>query len=154
MTDKEVVIEDPKAVLDALTRAKTDAQRYREKLESMQAEVESLQTQLGEMEALREQLSAKSNAVRDMQVKSQLKLDGVSSPERVMKYMDLEKVTLNDANEIEGMDEALSSVKEDFPELFDAKRRVGGQANIHERGANNVVKSTSELQADRLLHRA
>ena len=150
---EEVTIDDPKAVLDALERAKADAKKYRERLEELQGEMDALQKEKEDLEGVRDSMGAMRDTLRDKKIEEALKLQGISHPARILKYMDKDKVTLTDDYGIEGLDGAVETVKADFPELFDPKRRVGGAADLFAKGENNIQKSTSEVQADKLLGR-
>lgn len=139
----EVEIKDPKAVLSALDRAKNDAKKFR-------TEKEALEKQL-------EDINNKSQAVSKLLLEEKIKQDmskkGFINPERYMKYINLNNLTLNENYEIEGLDDQFNQLKSDFPEIFDAKIRVGGQADSAASSPANVSVSASELQAKYLLNR-
>lgn len=144
----ETEIKDPEAVLSALERAKNDAKTYRERLEALQEEMNTLNA---ETEALREEVSNVRGEQKENAIRKALLKEG-ADPDRVMKFMpkDIEFVD----GELQGFDEALKTLKEDLPEIFDAKRRVGGRVEHEVRGDVKAVKSVSEMQADRLMGRA
>lgn len=131
-------IKDPAAVLAALERAKADAKKYREELEALQAE----------HEPLKEELEGLRSTLKDSAIKRAIK-DAGAEPDRVMKFLKTEGITYEDGD-LSGFDEAFDTLKNDLPELFDAKRRVGGRVELETPDAN-VQKSVTEMQVDRLL---
>lgn len=133
-------IRDPDAVLAALNRAKEEAKTYREQLEGMQATVNELRT---EVETYRTELT--ETALRRAITK-----EGVD-PDRVMRYLNRDAFKLDADGNLEGFDDELARVKEELPELFDTKRRVGGAVEMFPKGDVKVEKSVSQLQAERLL---
>lgn len=134
----EVEIKDPQAVLDALERAKADAKKYREQYEALQAEHEPLVEKYG---ALQEEL--KTSAIR-----RKIEAEG-ADPDRVLKFLKTDDVKYEDGK-VEGFEDAFKTLKTELPELFDAKRRVGGKVEL-ETGSANIQRTPSEIQADRLL---
>lgn len=145
-------IKDPKAVLDALERAKADAKRFREELDTLKSEhAETLKEQESlkdSLETLKADTTWKDRA-KELTVRSKLG----TNADRLMKFMDLESVTLNDEGEAEGLDEAVAKVKGDLPELFDSKRRVGGAADLYEKGEAPVKPTGTEAQVARLMRK-
>lgn len=139
---EEVVIQDPAAVLAALERAKADAKKYREELEALQAEHEPLRS---ELDGMKEEM-------RTGAIKRAVK-DAGADPDRVMQFLKVDGIEYKDGK-LHGFEENFKTLQTALPELFDAKRRVGGQVELETNGQNNHVKSVSELQADRLLRGA
>lgn len=78
---------------------------------------------------------------------------GVKDADRFIKYLDFEKVSLDDEDNLVGLDDEVGRIKGDFPELFDAKRRVGGRVDAAANNPAHVEKSVTEMQVDRLLGR-
>lgn len=139
---EENEIKDPAAVLAALDRAKDDAKKYREQFEALKAEHEDMS----------EQLTSIRGKIKDAALSSAIERAG-AQPERVLRYMDTDKIEYKDG-QLEGFDEAFAALKADLPELFDAKRRVGGKVETEVNNSANSQKSVSEIQAERLLRRA
>lgn len=135
----EPQIRDADAVLAALERAKSDAKTYREQLEEAQ----------GELAGLKEQLSEQTSALKDTRLRRYITEQG-ADPDRVMKYIKTDDLTLT-KDGLEGFEDEFKRVKEDLPELFDPKRRVGGAVEMHTESDANHVKSVSEMQAAKLL---
>ncbi len=141
VVESEPVIEDPKKVLDALDRAKSDAKKYREEKEQIREQMEKAVAQLTDW-------SAKALIEK---VERELTKSGLPNVERVKKYLDFNTIGLDDEFKLTGLNEQLESLKSDFPEIFDLKLLVGGLADG---GVTNPVKtanSASELQARILL---
>lgn len=134
-------IKDPAAVLAALERAKADAKRYREELEALQADTAPLREELDRLRG-----DMKSNAIKRA-VK-----DAGADPDRIMQFLKVDDINYKDGS-LEGFDEAFNTVKTALPELFDPKRRVGGQVELETNTNPNHIKSVSEMQADKLLRR-
>lgn len=136
---EEVLIEDPKAVLAALARAKEDAKRYREELEAMQAEFGPIKE---ELDSLRGEI--KTNAIKRAVAETG------ADPDRVLQFLKTEDIEYKDGK-LEGFDDNFKSLKTALPELFDPKRRVGGKVELETDGKVHHQKSVSELQAEKLL---
>lgn len=139
---EEVIIEDPKAVLAALERAKADAKRYREELEAVQAE----------LTPVKEELDAMRGEIKTNAIKRAVK-DAGADPERVMQFLKTDGIEYKDGK-LEGFEENFKTLKTALPELFDPKRRVGGKVELETDGKVQHQRSTSEIQADRLLRLA
>ena len=139
----EVEIKDPKAVLTALDRAKNDAKKFRNEKEELQKAVEELN----------KKTSTVSSLLLQEKVKQHMSEKGFDNPERYMKYINMDNLRFTEDYEIDGLEDQFSQLKTDFPELFDAKVRVGGRADSAASSPANVSVSTSELQAKYLLGR-
>lgn len=136
---EEVTIENPKAVLAALDRAKEDAKKFREQYEQL----------VSETEAVRAELTAIQTERKNVLIERAVQ-DAGADPKRVMQFIKLDGIEYKDGK-LEGFEEAFGTVKTALPELFDAKRRVGGKVEGEINGNPNHVKNTSEIQAERLL---
>ena len=136
---EEVEIKDPAAVLAALERAKADAKKYREELEALQAETTPI----------REELDKMRNDMKSNAIKRAVK-DAGADPDRIMQFLKVDEIQYKDG-ELEGFDDAFNTVKTALPELFDPKRRVGGQVELETNGNPNHIKSVTEMQVERLM---
>ncbi|NDF30535.1 MAG: hypothetical protein EB150_10150, partial [Nitrososphaeria archaeon] len=116
---QEPVINDPKAVLDALDRAKSDAKKFREEKEQLEIDLNSKDQKIAEF----------SGKLLHEKVVQKLSAEGLKEPKRFMKYIDTLKLDFDENFEVVGLDQQLEQLKQDFPEIFDAKVRVGGQAD-------------------------
>ena len=98
------------------------------------------------------QIAAKFSAkLLEEKVKARFESTGVKDANRFMKFVDFDKLSLDDNNDVVGFDTQLESLKQDLPEIFDAKLRVGGQANTAESTVVNTRISATELQARQIL---
>lgn len=139
----EVVIEDPKAVLSALERAKSDAKKYRE-------QAEALEIALGEKD---NKISDYNSKLLSQKLYQKLAAEGISDPERVIKFMNVDSLSFDDEFNLIGFEDQFQSLKSDLPEVFDAKLRVGGQADAAIKASVSTSYSASELQAAKILGR-
>jgi hypothetical protein len=153
MTDENVEIKDPKAVLDALERAKTDAQKARTELEAIQAQSAALAKDKTDLEEMVKGLK-EIDGVWKAKTKELLVTRALGgNAERVMKFIDMDSITFDEDDKITGIDEAVAKVKADLPELFDPKRRVGGAADLFDKGEPVKAASGTEAQVKRLFNK-
>lgn len=141
--ETEVKIEDPKAVLEALDRAKSDAKKFREEKERLEVDLDSKDQAIAEFSGklLREKILQKMSA------------EGIKDPARMMKFINTTTLSFNDDFEVLGFDEQFNQLKEDFPEIFDPKLRVGGQADASVKASVSTQYSASQMQAAKILGR-
>lgn len=139
--EQEVKIEDPAAVLSALERAKAEAKRFREEKEKLEADLENTN-----------QMAAKFSArLLEEKVKAKLESNGLKEPSRFLRFVDFNQLSLDDNNDVIGFEDQFASLKQDLPEIFDAKLRVGGQADTAAATVVNTRISATELQARQIL---
>lgn len=140
-TNEEVVINDPKAVLDALDRAKSDAKKFREEKEKLEIDLNSKDQKIAEF----------SGRLLHEKVMQKLSAEGLKDPKRFIKYIDTLKLEFDENLEVKGLDEQLEELKADLPEIFDAKLRVGGQADSSMKTSVSTQFTASQLQASKIL---
>jgi hypothetical protein len=139
--EEEIKIEDPKAVLEALNRAKNDAKKFREEKEKLESDLNS-----------RDQLVAEySGKLLREKIKSEFEKQGFKDSEKYFKFINFNELEFDEEYNIVGFDKQFSQLKKDFPELFDPKLRVGGQADGAANTVINTRVSASELQAKKIL---
>ena len=136
-------IKDPAAVLAALDRAKKDAKQFRLEREDLETQLKSWQDYSGKVQS--KLMSEKIN--------QHISGLGIQNSERLLKYIKVENLKFNDDLEIEGLDEQISSLKQDFPELFDPKLLVGGKADSAGQEPINAKLTASQIQARLVLGR-
>ena len=141
--EQEVVIEDPKAVLDALDRAKNDAKKFREEKEKLEIDLNSKDQAIAEY----------SGKLLHEKVLQKISAEGIKEPRRLMKFMDLTKLEFDANFDVVGFDDQFNQLKEDLPEIFDPKLRVGGQADSSVKASVSTQFSASQLQAAKILGR-
>lgn len=136
------VIEDAEAFLAAHEKLKNDIKTVREENKGLKAAVEST-----DEEAVNKWKSRSIKA----EAKARLEADGVKDADRILKYLKLDDVDFDENDSLVGFDDKVTEVKNDFPELFDKKRRAGGKADIHTDGVADKPKSVSQIQAEALM---
>lgn len=119
-------IEDPKAVLSALDRAKEEAKAYREERDTYKKQVE--ESTAGEEIKKWRTRSVKTDA------KNALKEKGHANASRLLDFMDLDALDYDDKESLVGLDEQLKAVQDKLPELFDIRKAVGGAADSKQSG--------------------
>jgi hypothetical protein len=134
-------IRDPKAVLEALDKAKAEAKKFR-------LEKEALEQQINETSAKASQVQSK---LINEQINKHLSSLGIQHGEKLFKYLKLDGISLTEDLEVSGLDEQISTLKIDFPELFDPKFIVAGKADGAITTSVNVPLSASDLQAKLVL---
>lgn len=127
---EEVV--DVDALKEALKKANSEAAGYRHKAKGLEDELNSTKEKAGKYK--KNYLETKATAV--------LNANGASNP-RIAKMLDFDKIDVDDDGNVVGVEEQLDSLKEDFPELFDVKRRAG-KADASDKVAANKPKSSAE----------
>lgn len=141
--NEEIVIEDPKAVLSALERAKSDAKKFRE-------EKEELSKILEERDGLVEKYV---DTLLKEKVSKKIVEEGIKDPERLLKFIDLKSLNLDENFNIIGFEDQIETLKNDLPEIFDAKLRVGGQGDTAVKATVSTQYSATQLQAAKILGR-
>jgi hypothetical protein len=140
-TAEEATLNDPKAVLAALDRAKNDAKKFREEKERLEIDLNSSNQKIAEF----------SGKLLKEKVAQRLSAEGLKEPKRFIKYLDTLKLEFDENLEVTGLDEQLEQLKADLPEIFDAKLRVGGQADSSLKATINTQYSATQLQAAKIL---
>lgn len=136
-------IKDPAAVLAALDRAKKDAKQFREEKEALETEIEKYRNENAKY-------SGKLLREKVMQQLAELKL---ANTDRLFKYLKLDELSFDEELNIVGLDDQIKGIKEDFPELFDAKLLVAGKADSADSTPIDRKISASERQAMAVLGR-
>ena len=140
---QETIINDPKAVLDALDRAKNDAKKFREEKEKLEIDLNSKDQKIAEY----------SGRLLHEKVMQKLSAEGLKEPKRLMKFIDTLKLEFDENLEVKGLEEQIEQLKADLPEIFDAKIRVGGQADTAIKATVSTQYTASQLQASQILGR-
>lgn len=142
-------IRDPKAVLEALDRAKNDAKKYREQVSAMEADNKKLSDRIAALEG-DDGIARYKNRVVELLAKRELANKGVKDVERVYGLMDATKFDLDDEGGLLGFGDSLTELQKNLPELFDDKKKVAGGADS--RAAGDVKRlSGTEAQVARLF---
>lgn len=147
---EEVVINDPKAVLEALERAKEDAKKYREQAEALEAEKQGFVDRIASLEG-DEGIALWKNRTVELAAKQELAKSGVKDVDRIYGLMDATTFDYDDEGSVTGFAEALDKVKADLPELFDDKRRVAGGADAFNKEPVKQKMTGTEAQVKRIF---
>lgn len=142
--EPEDEIRDPAAVLEALKTANGEAKKFREESEALKERIQALEGDEGVARW-------KSKAV-NAYAKAALREEGVKDVGRVLKYLSLEGIDLDDNDNLVGFKEKVETLKKDLPELFDKKRQVG-PADAFAADATKKNLTSTELQVARLYKR-
>ena len=134
-------IRDPKAVLEALDKAKAEAKKFR-------LEKEALEQQINETSAKASQVQSR---LINEQINKYLSSLGIQHGEKLFKYLKLDGISLTEDFEVAGLDEQITSLKTDFPELFDPKFIVAGKADAAVSNSVDANITASDLQAKLVL---
>jgi hypothetical protein len=140
-TTEDTTLNDPKAVLAALDRAKNDAKKFREEKEKLEVDLNSSNQKIAEF----------SGKLLHEKVLQKISEEGVKDGRRLLKFMDLTKFEFDDNLNVVGFEDQFSQLKEDLPEIFDPKLRVGGQADSGVKASVSTRYSATELQAAKIL---
>jgi hypothetical protein len=141
--NEEIVIDDPKAVLSALERAKSDAKKFREEKEGLENMLNSKN----------EMINSYSSVLLREKIAKKISDEGIKDPERVLKFVNMSELSLDDNFDVIGFEDQIQQLKNDLPEIFDAKLRVGGQADTAVQASVSTSYSASQLQAAKILGR-
>jgi hypothetical protein len=140
-TTEDTTLNDPKAVLAALDRAKNDAKKFREEKEKLEVDLNSSNQKIAEF----------SGKLLHEKVLQKISEEGVKDGRRLLKFMDLTKFEFDDNLNVVGFEDQFNQLKEDLPEIFDPKLRVGGQADSGVKASVSTRYSATELQAAKIL---
>ena len=140
-TTEETTLNDPKAVLAALDRAKSDAKKFREEKEKLEIDLNSSNQKIADF----------SGKLLHEKVLQKISAEGVKEPRRLLKFMDLNKFEFDENLEVVGFEDQFKQLQEDLPEIFDPKLRVGGQADAAMKASVSTQYSATQLQAAKIL---
>ncbi len=141
INNETVEIKDPKAVLDALDRAKADAKRFREEKGALEINLNSRDQKIAEY----------SGKLLREQVKKELSGQNITNVDRLLKYIDFNKLEFDEEFNVSGLEDQIVGIKSDFPEFFDPKLLVAGKADSADAQIVNASLSVSDKQAKMLL---
>ena len=136
-------IRDPKAVLEALDKAKAEAKKFR-------LEKEALELQINESSAKASQVQSK---LMTEKINKHLSSLGIQHGEKLNKYIKMDSLSLTEDFEVAGLDEQIAGLKTDFPELFDPKFIVAGKADGGVTTSLEVSQSATDLQVKQILNK-
>lgn len=137
---EEMTQEDVDKMQNRLDESKAEAKKFREQRDEFKAAAENNEV---------------NSTFKERALKAEAKLKvaalGIKDPDRVVKYLKLDEVDFAEDGSITGLDESINTVKSDFPELFDARKRVGGKVDAAANTDVKVEKTVTDMQLDRLF---
>jgi hypothetical protein len=136
-------IKDPAAVLAALDRAKKDAKQFREEKEALETEITKFKDENAKF----------SSKLLKEKVIQELSKHYSGPSDRLLKFIKLDNLSLDEEFNLVGFDEQMEQIKTDFPEIFDPKLLVAGKADSADSKPVDKKMSASELQARAVLGR-
>ena len=136
-------IRDPKAVLEALDKAKAEAKKFR-------LEKEALEQQINETSAKASQVQSR---LMTEKINKHLSSLGIQHGEKLNKYLKMDSLSLTDDFEVAGLDEQIADLKTDFPELFDPKFIVAGKADAGITTSVQIPHTATDLQVKQILNK-
>jgi hypothetical protein len=136
-------IRDPKAVLEALDKAKAEAKKFR-------LEKEALEQQINETSAKASQVQSRLMIEK---INKHLSSLGIQHGEKLNKYLKMDSLSLTEDFEVAGLDEQIADLKTDFPELFDPKFIVAGKADTGVTTSVEIPKTATDLQVKQILNK-
>jgi hypothetical protein len=166
-----------KAVRKSLSKANGSSAKRRAHAKRLEAELEEARKGKGkkktdddddelDVEAIRAQArsegeKAGNDRIKLAEVKAALAAAGITDAKtrtRLARMVDLGDLDLDDDGEVDGIDDAIDTLREDLPALFEKPRRkresvAGGSDRSGAGGGASKAKSASERQAEGLLGR-
>jgi hypothetical protein len=86
-------------------------------------------------------------------IKQRLSEEGIKDSSRVLKFMDMNSLQFDENLDVIGFEDQMEKLRNDLPEIFDPKLRVGGQADAAVQASVSTSYSASQLQAMKILGR-
>ena len=141
------------AKLEDLTQ--DDIDKMEKALDRYKKENEKFRTERDEFKAAADNNEANA-ALRERVLKAEaaakLTATGVKGADRFAKYIDFSKLEFDEEGNITGLDDQIESIKGDFSEVFDPKRRVGGQADAGDKPVADLgERSVTDVQLDSIF---
>jgi hypothetical protein len=132
-----------------------DVDRMQKALDDFKVENQKFRTQRDEYKAMAENNEVNAQLrerVLKAEAASKLAATGVKDADRFAKYIDFSKVEIGEDDSITGLDDQIESIKGDFADIFDPKKRVGGMADAGDKpAAITKPADPTSMQLDALL---
>jgi hypothetical protein len=143
------------AKLDEITQEELD--RMEKALDRYKKENERFRNERDEFKSAAENNEANAKLrerVLKAEAAAKLSATGVKGADRFSKYIDFSKLEIDDEGNVSGLDDQLENIKNDFSEVFDPKRRVGGLADVGNKPAGDLApKSVTDLQLEAIFNK-
>lgn len=133
MSEENNEVRDPDGLLAAYNKAKEDLVALRNEHKALQDQVASLNTDEFRLKAL------------SAETKLALQAQGIKDVDRLMPYIGTDGLDFDADGKVTGLDDRLKNLRKDLPEVFDAKVRAGGRADIF--ANDNVEVKENPLRA-------
>lgn len=141
MTDTANEIRDPDGLLKAYEQAKADLVALRTENKTLTDKVESLSG------------DAMRNRALTAETKLALQEQGIKDVDRLMPYIGTDGLDFDENGKVVGLDDRLTNLRKDLPEVFDPKVRAGGKADIFANDSVEHKLSGTEAQVARLFQK-
>lgn len=141
-TEEVEEVKDPQGLLRSYRRVTSEAKQHREAKEALEAKIAELEGDEGIARW-------KSRAIKT-EVRSALKEQGIKDPSRIMEFLSLEGVDIDNDDKLVGLDDAITALKKKLPELFNTKRQVS-PVNVFEGKKTEQKKDGTQAQVDFVL---
>lgn len=138
---ENVEIRDPEGLLKAYEQAKADLVSLRNENKTLSEKVESLSG------------DAMRNRALTAETKLALQAQGIKDVDRLMPYIGTDGLDFDENGAVVGLDDRLSNLRKDLPEVFDPKVRAGGKADIFANDSVEHKLSGTEAQVARLFQK-
>lgn len=147
--DNNETVDNPEAVLAELRRAQADLKELRTSFKSLETERNELKTQV-------ESLGSDEMRLRALkaEVKLALQGQGIKDADRLMPYIGTDGIDFGEDGAVVGLDERLTSLRKDLPEVFDPKVRAGGKGDIFANDSVDTKMTGTEAQVSRIFNKA
>lgn len=129
----EEEVKNPEAVLAELRRAQEDLKDLRNTIKALEDERESLRGQVQNLNS--DEMRARALMA---EVKLALQNQGIKDVDRLVPYIGTDGLDFGENGAVVGLDDRLTNLRKDLPEVFDPKVRAGGKADIF---ANDSVEA-------------
>ncbi len=135
----------------ALQKANREATKNRLALKELREKAEEGNSET-EVEKARKAAEAswKPRVVKSA-AKAALLSAGAGKPERLLKLVDVDKCDVDEDGDVVGLEDQIDELREEYPELFEAKSTKRTRVETGNRDAVPRKKSATELQAASLL---
>lgn len=134
-------IRDPKAFIKAHEELKADFKSLKQAHEELQAKIDATPVD-----------NPWKNVALKAQTLVELSKRGIKN-ENLSKYINTADLDLDEEGNIAGLSERIESASTEFPEVFDPKRWVGGQADSFKSSPVNESKSVTDMQLDAIYNK-
>lgn len=146
-TEESIDPDDFEAVKKALKKANHEAAKYRHELKELREQTESEQEKAlrqAREEAANEAKQEYVQLVARAEAKAKLREAGVTGNiDRLIKLIEFDELEVNEDGGVDGLDDQINGLKEDYKELFD-KTRSAPKVDAGDKAPPSAPKSSAE----------